>query len=202
MSTKKCDRSKQIVAWFDGELSNDDNVYLKQHVAACVECRTEMEACKKISAAVQAYCEASATSRTHRTAPLRILPYFGAAAAAAGLALFLLQPHPRVLPPAVQPAPAVPLVLVVPDAKPASPARSSHIKPVSVRHSSGPARGLQPNSPPAASAIEIAIPADALFPPGAAPQGVAFVADLSIAPDGLPLGLHLEPQLIQFKRSQ
>jgi hypothetical protein len=61
---------------------------------------------------------------------------------------------------------------------------------------------LQSNSAPAESAIEIAIPAEALFPPGAAPQGIAFVADLRIAPDGLPLGLHLEPQFIQFKRSQ
>lgn len=201
MSTQKCDCSKQLVAWIDGELSNDDNVYMEQHVAACVECRTEMEACKKITVAVQAYYEAATTSRTHRTAPLRVLPYVGAAAVAAGLA-FLLQPYPRVLRPAVQPAPAAPSVQVVPDAKPASPTRSSHIKPVRVHDSSGPARGLQSNSPPAESAIEIAIPAEALFPPGAAPQGVAFVADLSIAPDGLPLGLHLEPQLIEFKRSQ
>jgi anti-sigma factor RsiW len=202
MSTQKCECSEKLVAWIDGELSVEETAYLKLHLAACVECRTEMEACKNISAAVQAHCETAAASRTHRSAALRVLPYVGAAAAAAGLAFFLLQPHPRVLPPAVQPAPAVPSVLVVPDAKPASPARSSHIKPVRVRHSSGPARGLQPNSPRAESAIQIAIPAEALFPPGAAPQGVAFVADLTIAPDGLPLGLHLEPQLIQFKRSQ
>jgi hypothetical protein len=202
MSNQKCDCSKQLVAWFDGELSNDESVYLEQHVAACVECRAEMEAYKKVSVAVQSYCEAATTSGTHRTAPLRILPYVGAAAAAAGLAFFLLQPHPRLVALAVQPAPALPSVLVVPDAKPASPARSSHIKPVRVRDSSGPARGLQSNSPPAESAIQIAIPAEALFPPGAAPQGVTFVADLSIAPDGLPLRLHLEPQLIQSERSQ
>jgi hypothetical protein len=202
MSTQKCDGSKRLVAWIDGELSNDDNMYMEQHVAACVECRTEMEACKKISAAVQSYYEAATTSRTRRTAPFRVLPYVGVAAAAAGLAFFLLQPHPRVPVPAVQPAPALPSVLVVPDAKLAFPARSSHIKPVRVRDSSGPARGLQSNSAPAESAIEIAIPAEALFPPGAAPQGIAFVADLRIAPDGLPLDLHLEPQFIQFKRSQ
>ena len=202
MSNQKCDCSKQLVAWIDGELLNDDKMYVEQHVAACVECRTEMEACKKVSAAVQSYCEAPTTSRTHRTASLRVLPYVGVAAAAAGLAFLLLQPHPRLLAPVVQPAPAPASVLVVPDAKPASPARSSHIKPFRVRDSSREARGLQSNSPPAESAIEIAIPAEALFPPGAAPQGVAFVADLTIAPDGLPLGLHLEPQLIQFKRSQ
>jgi anti-sigma factor RsiW len=202
MSTQKCGCSKQLIAWFDGELSNDDYVYMERHVAACVECRTEIEACKKISVAVQAYCEAAATSRTHRSAPLRVLPYVGAAAVAAGLAFFLLQPHPRVLVPAVQPAPAPSSVLAVPDAKPASMARSPHIKPVRVRDSSGPTRGLESNSPPEESAIEIAIPADALFPLGGAPQGVAFVADLSIAPDGSPQRLHLEPQLIQFERSR
>ena len=202
MSAQKCDCSEQLVAWFDGELLNDQAVYLEQHLKACVECRTEVETYKKIGVAVQSYCEAAIISGTHRAEPLRVLPYVGAAAAAAGLAFFLLQPHPRVPVPAVQPAPALPSVLVVPDAKLAFPARSSHTKPVRVRGSSGPARGLQTNSAPAESAIEIAIPAEALFPPGAAPQGIAFVADLSIAPDGLPLDLHLEPQFIQFKRSQ
>ena len=202
MSTQKCDGSKRLVAWIDGELSNDDNMYMEQHVAACVECRTEMEACKKISAAVQSYYEAATTSRTRRTAPFRVLPYVGVAAAAAGLAFFLLQPVPRVVAPIVQPGPAFPSVLVVPDAKPASLDRSPHITPVRVRDSSGPARGLQSRSRLTESAIQIAIPAEALFPPGAAPEGVAFVADLSIAPDGLPLRLHLEPQLIQSERSR
>ena len=33
-------------------------------------------------------------------------------------------------------------------------------------------------------AIQITIPADAVLPPGAAPEGVSFVAEVSIAPDG------------------
>lgn len=202
MSAQKCDCSKQLVAWFDGELLNDQAVYLEQHLKACVECRTEVETYKKIGVAVQSYCEAAIISGTHRAEPLRVLPYVGAAAAAAGLAFFLLQPVPRVVAPIVQPGPAFPSVLVVPDAKPASLDRSPHITPVRVRDSSGPARGLQSRSRLTESAIQIAIPAEALFPPGAAPEGVAFVADLSIAPDGLPLRLHLEPQLIQSERSR
>jgi hypothetical protein len=32
--------------------------------------------------------------------------------------------------------------------------------------------------------VQIAIPAEAMFPPGAMPKGLNFVAELSIAPDG------------------
>jgi anti-sigma factor RsiW len=202
MSAQKCSYSEKLVAWLDGELSTDEAAYLEQHLAACVECHTKLDAYKEVSVAVQSYCGAVATSGTHRAAPLRVLPYVGAAAAAAALAFFLLRPAPRPRESAVQPAPAIPSVVAVPDTKRASRAPSPHIEPVRVRHSAEPAQSLQTNPPPAESAVQIAIPAEALFPPGAFPQGVAFVADLSIAPDGSPQRLHLEPQLIQFERSR
>ena len=201
MSAQKCDCSEKLVAWLDGELSTDEAAYLEQHLAACVGCRTKVDAYKEVSVALQSYCEAATASGTHRAAPLRVLPYVGVAAAAAALAFFLLQPHPRSRESAVRP-PAIPSVVAAPDAKPASLAPSPHIKPVRVRHSAEPRQSLQTNSLPAESAVQIAIPAEALFPPGAFPQGVAFVADLSIAPDGSPQRLHLEPQLIQFERSR
>ena len=202
MSAQKCDCSEKLVAWLDGELSNDEAAYMEQHLAACVECRTKVDAYKKVSVALQSYCDAATTSGTHHAAPLRVLSYVGAAAAAAALAFFLLQSHPRMVAPAVQSAPAIPSVVAVPDAKPASPAPSPRIKSVRVRRSTEPPQSSQTNSPPAESAVQIAIPAEALFPPGAFPQGVAFVADLSIAPDGSPQRLHLEPQLIQFERGR
>jgi hypothetical protein len=201
MSAQKCDCSEKLVTWLDGELSNDEAAYMEQHLAACVECRTKVDAYKEVSVALQSYCDAAITSGTHQVVPLRVLPYVGAAAAAAVLAFFLLQSHPRMVAPAVQPAPATSSVVAVPDAKPASPP-SPHIKPVRVRHSTESPQSLQTNSPPTESAVQIAIPAEALFPQGAVPQGVAFVADLSIAPDGSPQRLHLEPQLIQFERSR
>jgi hypothetical protein len=37
---------------------------------------------------------------------------------------------------------------------------------------------------PMDAAIQIAIPAEAMFPPGAMPAGVNFIADLRIAADG------------------
>jgi anti-sigma factor RsiW len=200
MSAQKCDCSEKLVAWLDGELSIEEAAYLEQHLAACLACRREVDAYKKVSVSVQAYWDAATTSGTHRVAPLRVLPFVGAAAAA--LAVFLLQPHPRPRESAVQPAPAIPSVVAVPDAKPASLAPSPHIKPARVRHPAEPPQSLQTNSLPAESAVQIAIPAEAFFPPGAFPQGVAFVADLSLAPDGSPQRLHLEPQLIQFERSR
>jgi hypothetical protein len=41
--------------------------------------------------------------------------------------------------------------------------------------------------------IQILIPADALFPPGALPEGVDFVADLRLAAEGSPARLALRP---------
>ena len=46
---------------------------------------------------------------------------------------------------------------------------------------------------PAEQTIQIIIPADALFPPGAFPEGVSFVADLRLAADGSAGGLALRP---------
>jgi Putative zinc-finger len=202
MSAQKCDCSEQLVAWLDGELSNDEAAYAEQHLAACVECRTKVDAYQKVSVALRSYCDAVITSGTHQAAPLRVLPYIGAAAAVAALVFFLLQSHSRMVAPAVQPAPAITSVVAVSDAKPASPAPSPGIKPVRVRRSAESPQSSRTDSPPAESAVQIAIPAEALFPPGAFPQGVAFVADLSIAPDGSPQRLHFEPQLIQFERSR
>ena len=61
-----------------------------------------------------------------------------------------------------------------------------------------PKRGenLWPNQAP----VYIAIPADALFPPGALPEGVAFVADVNLRPDGSAQRLQLQPQLVGFQR--
>lgn len=53
---------------------------------------------------------------------------------------------------------------------------------------------------PAEPPIEIAIPADAIFPPGAVPPGISFTADLTISADGSPERLGLRPRLAGFER--
>jgi Putative zinc-finger len=49
-------------------------------------------------------------------------------------------------------------------------------------------------------AIQIAIPAEAMFPPGAMPEGVNFVADVSLGADGAVEQLRLRPRLVRFER--
>lgn len=46
---------------------------------------------------------------------------------------------------------------------------------------------------PAEPAIQIAIPAAAMFPPGAVPEGLTFIADVTIAADGSAQRLRLRP---------
>jgi anti-sigma factor RsiW len=48
--------------------------------------------------------------------------------------------------------------------------------------------------------IQIDIPADAMFPPGAFPPGMTFSADLTISADGSPERLGLRPRLAGFER--
>jgi hypothetical protein len=48
--------------------------------------------------------------------------------------------------------------------------------------------------------IQIAIPADEMFPPGTVPEGIRFAADLTIAPDGTAESLRLRPRLAGFER--
>jgi hypothetical protein len=48
--------------------------------------------------------------------------------------------------------------------------------------------------------IQIAIPADEMFPPGAVPEGIHFVADLTIAADGSAERLSLRPRLASYER--
>jgi hypothetical protein len=56
-------------------------------------------------------------------------------------------------------------------------------------------------SPPE-PAVEIAIPGDAMFPPGAVPEGMNFIADVTLAPDGSTERLRLRPRLAGFERRQ
>jgi len=48
--------------------------------------------------------------------------------------------------------------------------------------------------------VQIAIAAAAMFPPGAVPEGVSFVADLSIGADGSARQVRLQPQISEFER--
>jgi putative zinc finger protein len=196
-----CDFSDKLVAWLDRELSMDEASKMERHLGVCSECCTRVDAYRKISVALDAYCEAASTARARRVAPLRTLAVAGAGAAA--LALFLVRPHTRVEKPGAIPPPAAISSAIAREAEPVAEAAPSPIKQIHRRHSvTAGARSAPADWSPAEPAVQIAIPAEALLPPGAAPQGVSFVADLSIAPDGSAQRLRLQPQLIAFERSR
>jgi hypothetical protein len=51
-------------------------------------------------------------------------------------------------------------------------------------------------------AIQVAIPAEAMFPPGAVPEGMNFVADVSIGADGRVEQLRLRPARFERRTDQ
>jgi hypothetical protein len=75
------------------------------------------------------------------------------------------------------------------------------VTPVSVREANAvPAQNQDAYVLPDEPMIQIAIPADEMFPPGAVPEGMHFVADLTIAADGSAERLRLRPRLAGFER--
>jgi len=64
-----------------------------------------------------------------------------------------------------------------------------------------PARVARNWLPPEPS-VQIAIPAEALLPPGAAPDGIGFIADMRILTDGSMQQVGWQPQLVGFERSR
>jgi hypothetical protein len=135
--------------------------------------------------------------------------------AAAAASLLLFAPGARVqLLPVRLPAPVTASGIV---SQPASRLQAPQVQPASApigavpqvqrRHETREIRQATPqprfeesNWPPTSPAVEIAIPADAIFPPGAIPDGVGFTAEVAIAPDGSAQQIRLRPQLMEFER--
>ena len=210
-----CDFSGKLMAWLDSELPAGDAADVERHLQLCSQCRSQVDEYRQVTGAFAEYCDAyyeGLTAVRSRRKPLRWgLAVSAAAALAAGVAaLFLLAPRARVrLSPTRTPAPVGSAAIV---SQPATPAQAvaAPIKHVSrIERSKGteqigriaPRPQVQDgNGSPTEPAVEIAIPADAIFPPGAVPEGVSFTADVTIAPDGSAQQIRLRPQLTEFER--
>ena len=204
-----CDFSGKLIAWLDHELPVDEAAAVERHVESCSKCRNNVEAYKRVSTAFEAYCDESVAANVRREAS-RWLPVVSAAGvAAAALALFLAWPRtpahlPEFRPPqAAMSASSDPGAIVLP----------ARVRPIQrVRH-----RRVVAPTPiqnaivatvqdqnvyilPDEPVIQIAIPADEIFPPGAVPEGVHFAADLTIAADGSAERLRVRPRLAGFER--
>jgi hypothetical protein len=213
-----CDFTGKLTSWLDGELLADAAADVERHLQLCAECRARVESYREVSGAFDAYCDAycdrvTAARRRHKL-PRRLLVASGAAAVAAAVAtLLLVAPRARVqLSPAGAPAPVETAAVVSQRAAQTQAAQptTAVVKTVhriernkaaqQVRHAAPQVQAQDGNMFLAGPAVEIAIPADAIFPPGAIPEGVGFTADVTIAPDGSAQQIRLRPQLTEFER--
>ena len=174
-----CDVQTKLIAWLDRELPKDEASAVERHIEGCGECRRWVTAYRQVSETFDAYCDAVMTGKASRQVP-RWEPALAGAVFAAAV-IFVAFSRTRVERPLVDPtitAASVP----VPGPPPAEPALRGMA--VHRRHRVPRIPEYAATGQPMDSAIEIAIPAEAMFPPGAMPNGIHFMADLRIAPDG------------------
>lgn len=195
-----CDFSGRLIAWLDHELGEAEAADVERHVRACRDCRKCVTAYKGVSSTFEAYCEATMRAQERRGAAHLATVVWGAAAAVAVAVVAVLFAFPErrvewlaVHGPVVAASPAV-LAGGVPGSK------EPKVK-VRRRHpaAAGPAQKQNAQWQAEDPAIQIAIPAEAIFPPGAFPEGVNFVADLNVAADGSAQQLRVQPRLARLE---
>ena len=171
-----------LVAWFDGELSDNEAAAVARHIASCVACSRQSTVIREASADLQLYCDATFTKAAHGPRVRRWVPVFAALAALAAMAILLALPRKR---PGTQTPISSPVAAVLP-----APIQRQDLQPPAAHKVSRRNRAVSGISKPVASwpaadtAIEIAIPADAVFAPGALPEGTRLFAEMRIGPDG------------------
>jgi hypothetical protein len=180
-----CEFSSKLILWLDHELLPAEAEAVDRHLAECRECREQAGSFRKVSDDFALYVREAAPLPARSYRRWFLVP--AAIAAAAVLAVFLLPPRqiPNIRTDVRQrasQAPAIPRNAVVTIAK-AAPPRVHH------RRIQKPAAPWTPAEP----TIQVLIPADALFPPGALPEGVGLVADFRFAADGSSSGLISRP---------
>jgi len=178
-----CEYSEKLVAWLDRELPSETACGLEEHLDHCPECARRIAAYEEINAALAVYGDQVMAISSRRRPRWRVVACAGAVAAAVlVLAILLRRPASPAMPgpPEItQPAAAfVPPPVVVRSAAPRHVSRSVH-----------PHARQQLAQP----VIEIAIPAEAIFPPGSLPEGFQFVAAIDIDADGSAQSIRLRP---------
>jgi anti-sigma factor RsiW len=180
-----CEYPGNLMAWLDQELPQDEAAEVERHVQTCKECRGQLAHYEQVSRTFDAYCAAAMAAKMRRSVPGWVPLLAGAGVALA--VLLLAFPRSRVEPPPVRALTAAPPRARVGGTEPA-PRKTIH-----GRHAVPPVHEQAAEWVSAEPAVQIAIPAEAMFPPGAVPEGMNFIAELSIAPDGSVERLRLRP---------
>jgi len=182
-----CEYENKLVAWIDGELGADESGALDRHVRMCASCSSRANAYREISQSFAEYVWATPIRSKTPHVRAKVLGAVAIAGAAAAIIVLALRPAPASLP-VERPVAAEPAVAVAtPQPPPAPVAPVRHKRPVrSQRQPVAPWIGSEPT-------IRIALPADAMFAPGAMPSGFTFAADLTVSGDGTPETLRVRP---------
>jgi anti-sigma factor RsiW len=207
-----CDFSGRLIAWLDRELPEGEASEVERHSRTCIECRGSLEAFQEASSTFDAFCDRAIAPEK----PRRLPPWIAVAAVAAAAVLLATLSLRRVeKPPAYSPA-AHSSTTKLPAAAAGSAATAElrppphSIETTRRRHAIAPVQAEAVNAVRAPvqnpvflsgePAIEISIPAAAMYPPGAVPEGVNFIADFTVAADGSAQPARLRPTLIGFER--
>ena len=178
-----CDYQGKLIVFLDRELPSEEVAGVERHIEGCEECRNRLAGYEQVKETFDAYCDAVMAAKKRRPIP-RWVPVLASGALAA-VVIFLAFPQKPMEPPAAL-SPRVsavsvpdPMPVLAPTAPEPAPSKKMH------RRHAAPAVQERPVEwRPTETAVEIAIPVEAMFPPGAMPKGLNFVAELSIAPDG------------------
>ncbi len=161
-----CEYSGRLIAWMDHELPGEEATNIERHVGQCAECRQALSDYEEVGAAFLTCYEAAIAVQPRWKTPLWAA---GGIAAAVVLAAILLA-QPRAESVALVPQSPRPPAFALEIVEPPRPI-------VAVRRRRRPAP-IQSQWIAVEPTIEVALPADALFPPGAVPQGFSFIADV------------------------
>jgi anti-sigma factor RsiW len=178
-----CEFQAKLIAFLDRELPSEEVAGVERHIEGCEECRNRLAGYELVNETFDAYCDAVMAAKTRR--PIRHWAPVLASAAVAAVVIFLALPEKRMEPPPVlTPTTAAvsvpgPMPVLAPPAPEPAPRKKIHR-----RHAVPDVQERAVKWRPTETAVQIAIPAEAMFPPGAMPKGLNFVAELSIAPDG------------------
>ncbi len=178
-----CEFQAKLIVFLDRELRSEEVAGVERHIEGCEECRNRLVRYELVNETFGAYCDAVMAAKTRRNVP-RWVPVLASAAVAA-VVMFLAFLEKRMEPPPVL-TPTITAVSVpgpMPVLAPLAP-EPARRKKMHRRHAVPAVQERAVKWRPTETAVQIAIPAEAMFPPGAMPKGLNFVAELSIAPDG------------------
>jgi len=165
-----CEYSGRLIAWLDRELPDDEATNVEWHVGHCDECRKAVSEYRKVSDGFLACYESRMSDEpASKARPWRWVSVFAGVAAAAAITATIVLAPPQLEklsfhPPSPRPPAPAPIMAA---------ARA----PVPVRHRAVPSPTRRPWTAEE-PVVEVALPADALFPPGAVPEGFSFIADV------------------------